>query len=123
MLENFKKRGIEIDNMLNVSNIHKEQLGNLTVENRKLHYSDSLLQQQIQNTTNTLNAMFQNATNELNSKIQNKNDNLTEKYNTMKTSIQKNHNDISKLNNGLISHRTWGTHSEFVIIRTCIVSN
>ena len=113
--ENSEEHDVEIDIMLNVNNIQEEQLENLTAENRKLHDSDSLLQQQIQNTTNTLNDKFQNVTNEVNTKIQNE---IDEKYNTMQIDIQKNHNDISKLKNGFISHRTWGTHSKFA--RTCL---
>ena len=72
--ENSEEHDIEIDIMLNANNIQEEQLENLTAENRKLHdsTSDSLLQQQIQNTTNTLNNKLQNITNERNTKIQNK---------------------------------------------------
>ena len=72
--------------------------------------------------TEILNIKLQNATK---AKIQNENDKLdrkfTEKYNNMQKGIQKNYNDINKLNRGLISHRTWGTHCKFV--RICINSN
>ena len=57
-----------------------------------------------------MNIKLQNTTNELKAKVQNENDKLdrllTEKYNNMQKGIQKNHNDISKLNSSLISHRT-----------------
>ena len=63
---------------------------------------------------------FKNVANELNATVQNEKDKLnrsfTDKYNNMQKGIQKNNNDISKLNRGLISHRTWGTHSKFVRI-------
>ena len=108
--------------MQNESNIQEEQLGNLTAENRKLRNSDSLLQQNIQKKTHTLNSKLQNAINELKAKVQNENDKLdrkfTEKYNNNQKGIQKNSNDISKLNRDLISYRTWETHCKFV--RTCM---
>ena len=36
----------------------------------------------------------------------------------MQKDVQKNQDDISKLNRGLITYRTWGTHCKFE--RTCI---
>ena len=101
--ENFD---IKIDMMQNTSNIQEEQLENLTAEYRKLHDGDSLLQQQILNQTDTLNAKLQNVTNELNAKLQDGTDsqqkqihNLTEINRNMWKYIQKNHNDTSELNN------------------------
>ena len=101
--ENFD---IEIDMMQNTSNIQEEQLENLTAEYRKLHGGDSLLQQQILNQADTLNAKLQNVSNELNAKLQDETDsqqkqihNLTEINKNMWKDIQKNHNDTSKLNN------------------------
>ena len=119
MQENSEEHDVEIDIMFNINNIQEEQLENLTAENRKLHNSDSLLQQQIQNTTNILNDNFQNVTNELNTKIQNE---IDKKYNNMQKDIQKNHNDIRKLKNGLISHQTWGTHTVYLeFFAACIL--
>ena len=43
---------------------------------------------------------------------------LTEKSNNMQKDIQKNQDDITKLNRGLITYRTWGTHCKFK--RTCM---
>ena len=43
---------------------------------------------------------------------------LTEKSNNMQKDIQKNQDDITKLNRGLITYRTWGTHCKYK--RTCM---
>ena len=118
----LEEHDIDIDIMQNTSNIQEEQLESLTAENRKLHGGDSLVQQQIQDKTDTLNAKLQNVTNEMNARIQNEKDQLTrsftDKYNNMQKGIKENKDDISKLNRGLISYRTWGTHGEFV--KTCL---
>ena len=122
--EHLEEHDIDIDMMQNTSKI-QEQLKNLTAENRKLHHDDSLVQQQVQNKTDALNAQLQHVSNELNAKVQNEKDKLTrsftDNYNNMQKGIQKNEGDISKLNRGLISYRTWGTHSKFV--RICNVNS
>lgn len=43
---------------------------------------------------------------------------LTEKSNNMQKDIKENQDDITKLNRGLITYRTWGTHCKFK--RTCM---
>ena len=115
-LENLQEYLEEHDNktdaMLHASNIQERHLKYLDVRIRRLRYTDYRLLQ----TQDELNAKLQNATNELNAKIQNKSElthNFTEKYNNMQKDIQKNHNDINKLNRGLITYRTWGTHCKF----------
>lgn len=71
--------------------------------------------EKMENITETQNEKIASLTKQLQQGLQEQTRSFTE---NIQKDVQKNQDDISKLNRGLITYRTWGTHCKFE--RTCI---